>query len=345
MQSHASECILTDSTAFMGDVTLRSRVAQHRFWVQVMTFEGDSAGEALIAALLQCPAPDRRLCIDSYSLVVVNDTFVFSPSARRSPAMQAEIRQRDHLLETARANGIAVHFVNPVGPFLLRYPFRNHKKMVLVDDTAWIGGVNFSEHNFAWHDMMIRLDSAEVARELAHDFTQNWAGIRTERAVEITDGSLYFLDRKVLRHASPTTIKPGHRAMYNALFGELHQAKHEILVFSPYVSWPLLPQLRHIHTTDQARVRVVSPQQNNKALFRAGLQRAARRGDFELTLVPGTMSHLKAILIDRKTLLFGSSNYDFASYLFEEEIVVVSRATELIHEFIQKIALPYISDS
>jgi hypothetical protein len=45
------------------------------------------------------------------------------------------------------------------------------KKLALVDGrVAYLGGINFSEHNFAWHDMMFRFEDAGLAGFLASRF-------------------------------------------------------------------------------------------------------------------------------------------------------------------------------
>ena len=57
------------------------------------------------------------------------------------------------------------------------------------------------------------------------------------------------------------------------------------------------------------------------------------------------MSHLKAILIDDKTLICGSSNFDLVSYYFEQEIVLVLNDEMVVSEFIHKIKEPDLKNS
>src|SRR2546429_347531 len=47
---------------------------------------------------------------------------------------------------------------------------------VFVQRFAYLGGINFSEHNARWHDMMLRLDDAEAVSFLSEDFHSTWAG-------------------------------------------------------------------------------------------------------------------------------------------------------------------------
>ena len=54
-----------------------------------------------------------------------------------------------------RAAGVAVTFTQPWGPVLFFGLSRNHKKIYVVDDRAYLGGINISDHNFAWRDFMV----------------------------------------------------------------------------------------------------------------------------------------------------------------------------------------------
>eukprot|EP00179_Madagascaria_erythrocladioides_P023850 CAMPEP_0198358008 /NCGR_PEP_ID=MMETSP1450-20131203/129033_1 /TAXON_ID=753684 ORGANISM="Madagascaria erythrocladiodes, Strain CCMP3234" /NCGR_SAMPLE_ID=MMETSP1450 /ASSEMBLY_ACC=CAM_ASM_001115 /LENGTH=111 /DNA_ID=CAMNT_0044064703 /DNA_START=27 /DNA_END=359 /DNA_ORIENTATION=- len=104
------------------------------------------------------PAEDKRLLIDSYSKLVINDHFIPSLKYLRDGDFRSEVKNTKRLVEEARENGIAVTFTNPLGWMALKYPLRNHKKMVILDsEVSFLGGINFSDHNFAWHDMMVQL--------------------------------------------------------------------------------------------------------------------------------------------------------------------------------------------
>jgi phosphatidylserine/phosphatidylglycerophosphate/cardiolipin synthase-like enzyme len=65
---------------------------------------------------------------------------------------------------------------------------------------------------------------------------------------------------------------------------------------------------------------------------------APRRG-MRLSLLP-RMTHAKVALIDERILLFGSSNFDFASYRVNNEFVAIIRDAGLIAEIGQKLLHP-----
>ena len=297
-----------------------SSSATDSIYAQAMTFEGDDAGKWLIDIMKSCPAKDKRLLIDSYSKVVINDHFVNSIKYLKDTTFRNEVKETSRLIDEAKSAGIDVRFTNPVGFFGQKYPLRNHKKMVIVDgEVSFLGGINFSDHNFEWHDMMIQLNDKVLGESLVHDFNTTWSDTNQSKRIETDEGELYLFNGK--KSAS----------LYQGFFKHLENAKKSIQIISPYISEPLLGVLRKVAASD-VEITIVSPQENNKSIFKNIILSEQKKGYFKLKEYPG-MSHMKAILIDDEKLIFGSSNYDLVSYYFEQEVVFVSTDMELIADF------------
>lgn len=301
-----------------------AKTAEESLLAQAMTFEGDEAGKWLIDVVEASPAKDKRLLIDSYSKVVINDHFVFSAKYLKDAAFKNEVKETKAIIARAEALGIQVKFTNPVGLIGQRYPLRNHKKMVIVDGkTSFLGGINFSDHNFAWHDMMVELGDKKLGGSLVEDFDNTWNGINQSTAIETDEGSLYLFNGSKSRE------------LYDDFFGHIRAAKETVQIISPYISEPLLGVLRSVAASGVA-ITIVSPQKNNKSIFKHIIRSEQQKGYFKLKEYPG-MSHMKAILIDDEKLIFGSSNYDLVSYYFEQEVVFVSEDPMLIKDFKDKV--------
>ena len=316
--------ILLGSDQFMNRLDAIAKTANTSFLVQTMTFEGDRAGEWLIKIIQSSPARDKRLLLDHYSNVVVNDHFVVSGKYLFDAGFRSEIRNTKKLIKNARKAGIEVKFTNPVGFLGQKYPLRNHKKLVIVDGKySYLGGINFSDHNFKWHDMMIELKDEKVGKSLTQDFDHTWNGKNQSKKIELDSSELYFFNGR------KSTI------LYQDFFDHLRMAKKSIKIISPYVSEPLFSVLREI-SKNGAKVSIISPSENNKSIFRNLILSEFRKGYFELKEFEG-MSHMKAILIDDEKLIFGSSNYDVISYYFEQEIVMISKDIDLILDFKSKV--------
>ena len=324
--------VLVGSTAFMKALGERAQSAQDLLYVQAMTFEGDSAGEELIDLMIDSPAKDKRLIVDSFSKAVVSDHFVFGPKYLKDASFRAEVENTYLLIRKAEANGVQVKFVNPTGPLMLRYPLRNHKKMMVVDGLySYLGGINFSDHNFAWHDMMIELEGQSIGEAIQADFLSTWNGTNQSTKVDLESQQLYFFNG----------IKS--KDLYEDFFDEVRGAQSKITVISPYVSEPLLPVLKKVAKSGIA-VEIISPKENNKGLFHDYLLSQSGKRFFTLLHHPG-MFHLKAMLIDDSKLVFGSSNYDLISYHFEQEVVMVSEDEHLVKSFRSQVLNPMKSAS
>ena len=142
--------------------------AKRRVLVQAMTFEGDTAGLGVAHAIAAATAPDRRVLVDDYSRNVINDTLL--PLPFRPSSVLAEARRTLAMFGDLVGQQVGVRITNPVLGHPLRYPLRNHKKLLVMDDVAYVGGINFSDHNFEWHDLMLRIEDREVAEFLVADF-------------------------------------------------------------------------------------------------------------------------------------------------------------------------------
>ena len=315
--------ILVDSAEFMDDLEERIGHAKNRVLVQAMTFEADDAGMRLYNAMKESSASEKTLSVDAYSQVNINDgwahgwRYLFNPEHRR------EVDDTRKILRSSGEFGVRVEITNPIGFLGIRYPFRNHKKIVVVDGVAYLGGVNFSNHNFIWHDFMVRISNLEVVEKLVEDFHVTCQKANQSGVIDLGHSRLYFLDGV------------NSKKEYAVLFDEILTAQKSITILSPYVSDPLLSKLLKLDKGIQ--VNVITPKDNNKSLIKSGLLGRVRRMNINLYEYCGGMSHLKAILVDDSKLIFGSSNFDMVSYFLEQEVVLTSQDAVLIDTFKKRI--------
>src|SRR5258708_17859313 len=151
--------LLVDFSEFWSRLSEDIASAQRSVFVQTFAFEGDQVGKKLSDALLSSPAKDKRLLADSFTRVVLSDRFRYLPANLLDEELRDEARETSAMIACLKRAGVAVKFTNPYGPSPRRVLSRNHKKLIVIDEAiAYIGGINFSEHNAAWHDMMLRID-------------------------------------------------------------------------------------------------------------------------------------------------------------------------------------------
>ena len=328
--------ILVDSAPFWKALRADLAEAREYAYLQTYSFDGDSVGTALTEALLAARVGDRRLLIDSYTRANQSDRWIPAPGYLFDRELREEVRNTRRLVAALRSGGAGVRFGRPFGFMGHRVLRRDHKKLMLFDDrVAYLGGINFSEHNFEWHDFMIRIEDAEVVRFLKRDFVCSWDG-RSERS------SRRFSTLGLDLHTLPGR---GNREAFAGLVSRIANAERSIQVVSPYLGPPFT---RHLAAAAArgVKVQVVNPLENNLGYLQRYLFAEAARSGFELHLFEDRMIHMKCMLIDDSVLVTGSSNFDLLSYHgFLAEIVAVIRSRSVIDDFHRTVLEPMLAGS
>lgn len=270
--------------------------ATERIFIQVMTFDGDRAGigvaERLVAAAKR--GVDVRLTVDIFAFRYVSDTRVTEYE------VQDEVRETHAMFDRLEAAGVDVTYVGPWGPMLAFVAIRHHKKIFVIDDTAYLGGINVSDHNFAWFDFVVSLKDPMVVGELVDDFHATRRGERSARAGAIVTN---------------TCIEERFDAVISS-------AEHSILIVSPYA---LDSPLSRLLAAANAREKVVvTPQRLNSVLLRWAaeyVRERVQKAGVDLQTMPDFF-HAKFVLVDGQRLLVGSSNFGRHSFRCNQEVCV-----------------------
>ncbi len=323
--------LLVNAPEFVDAVEPAILQARCRVLVQVMTFEMDSVGRRFWDLLVRSPAEEKVLCVDAFSTAKISDDLIFSLRFLSDPEFRREVRDTRKLLRSAERNGVRIVVTNPMGCLWRKFPIRNHKKMMVVDDEAFLGGFNLSEHNFRWHDLMMRTGCPTLVAALAGDFYDTMRGVNSSRIVPTPLGKLYFLDGR------------RSRAEYEELFATIERARESIDVITPYVSDPLLARLAQL--AESVRVRVINPAHNNKAILQQELFRAAAGSNLEVLLYQPEMCHVKAVVVDGTQLILGSCNFDFVAYDLQQEVVLCTDHRGLVEQFRDRVLEPMLAQS
>src|SRR6266480_1786774 len=264
--------LLINFAEFWSRVNEDIRSARHAVFVQTFAFEGDAVGRQLSAALLSSPAPDRRILADSFTRIVLSDRFRFSPANFFDRELRREARATAEMLREIKSAGVELKFTNAYGATPRRLLSRNHKKLIVIDNsTAYFGGINFSEHNAAWHDMMLRTDNAEAVAFLREDFLSTWTGRDQVARGEFDGLELLTMDG---RH---------NRAAFQRVLDLIDAARQTIFVESPYITFPFYERLREAARRG-VDVKIVTPEQNNWSYFAKYARVESARSQIDLRL-------------------------------------------------------------
>jgi cardiolipin synthase len=214
-----------------------------------------------------------------------------------------------------------------------RFIGRNHKKLVLVDDRiAYFGGINACDHNFAWHDVMLRVEDPELGAFLREDVRATLRGENVPGRARFGDVEVILLDGVQ------------NERLNEPVFGLIRGARRSIDIESAYLSFPFYDELAAA-VRRGVSVTLIAPEFNNKPNLDGYAQWICANAGISLRLYTGRMLHTKAMLVDDDALVIGSSNFDFLSHRIQQEVMAIVRNPQLIAEFRRDVLEPDLARS
>jgi cardiolipin synthase len=317
--------LLVDSDEFWQRLKADIAAAKDTIYMQTLSFEGDRVGQLLSDALLSSEAEDIKIVIDYWTRHVLSQKVVYSPRNLFNRRLHQEAAETKRLVQILTKEGIQVKFVNPYGPLMLKMANRNHKKLVVLDNhIVYIGGINFSEHNFSWHDMMLRIENPAIAHVIANDFLATWDGKNRNSSYDFKGFHFHIFDGYT------------NETAFNKIFALMEKAKTSIVIESAYITFPFYERLRAIREKGVA-VTIIAPEANNRPIFNGYTRWESVRSGFDLRLYQGRMTHLKLMLIDDNCLLVGSANFDYLSYHSQQELIAVITDLKIISQVKERV--------
>jgi cardiolipin synthase len=241
----------------------------------------------------------------------------------------------DSFWDALRIAGGAVRWFHPIARGLL--PFRNHRKLLLVDDhIAFIGGMNIADeyyrgaHGLApWRDNVLEISGREVAR-LRRSFKRMWARadapfrrlflrlrrLRVARRID-PGGAIRFLES-----GPEDPMRPVRRAYRQLVQGAARSIDLAMGYFYPHGR---MMRILKRAVKRGVRVRLLFPQKTDVPMARwaaRGLYGRLLRAGVEVWEYLPTMMHAKLAIAD-DTVIAGSANLDIRSGSINYELVAV----------------------
>jgi cardiolipin synthase len=236
------------------------------------------------------------------------------------------------ILDVLEAGGCQVAWYNPIRWYTLgRFNNRTHRKSLIVDGrVAFTGGAGIADHwrgnargPDEWRDMQIRLEGPAVVpfqTGFAHNWQQTTGELITGDAYyPILDASGPLAVQTLL--SSPETGASNVRTMY---YLSIVCARESIYIANPY----FVPDPAAIDTLIEARQRgvdvriMVSGIRNDNWLARHNSVRLLGRllaAGIEIQEFNRTMLHHKTMVVDRRWVTLGTTNFDNRSFAHNEE--------------------------
>ncbi|HSS45109.1 MAG TPA: phospholipase D-like domain-containing protein [Thermoanaerobaculia bacterium] len=303
-------------------------------------FGGDEAFAAMQAAI---ESAREQVLVESYIWKDDETGHVFREALGRAAARGVAVRvladafgsfaTRAGFWRGMRERGIEVRLFHPLFPHPFFQPFRDHRKILVVDRrVAFTGGMNIGDEYGSsraartgpWRDTHARVEGP-AAWEMAIVFSEAWShagGSPLELpALEPSGGSgaaVLVLDSRPGR---------GHGETASVLSAIAGAARRRIWIVNAYFA----PRLRAVRILGEAvrrgaDVRLLLPGRSDVSLVRhaghghyaALLERGVRVFEYQAAIL-----HAKTLVADDYVSLVGSTNLDFRSFHFNAECNLV----------------------
>jgi cardiolipin synthase A/B len=307
---------LTDGTQAFNCVMGAIQDAHHTIYIATFILGRDETGQAIIKALSQKAARGIRVCLllDDLGSIGISKKFL-------SPLVDA---------------GGQVAFFMPMVhiPFRGRANLRNHRKMVICDDTnAIIGGMNLASEYMGsgdttnrWKDLslMVKGPAVHCFRDI---FKADWK-FASKKEIDKNPDPRHEIKQgsKGLTQVIVSGPDIASDSLRNAIITAVFRANHRIWIVTPYfVPDEILLESLYIACHRGIEVSIIIPEKSNHRiadLVREGYLRRVQESGANIMLYQPSMLHAKAILFDDSLAMVGSSNMDMRSLLLNYEIAL-----------------------
>ncbi len=206
--------------------------------------------------------------------------------------------------------------------FLSHFLHRTHRKILVVDEnTAFVGGVNFHQSSWHWNDLAV-----QVKGRLVKYIIQSFANVYAEcggKDIKILAQNKKIISDKTrtwLVEHFPVSKKSSLKKIYKEHIGK---AEKNIILITPYFTpkrW--LVGILHQAVLRGVKVEVLLPKSTDHFI----IDRVNYFYMFKLSklgvdfYIQPQMNHAKVMIIDFKEGIVGSNNLDFLSFELNSEV-------------------------
>jgi cardiolipin synthase len=224
--------------------------------------------------------------------------------------------------------------------FFTRNHRRNHRKMLIIDDAiSYIGSANLTDYSLNWRESMLRIKSG-VAAVLKKAFQQHYKIYNNyvfEKQIKIR--KLTFEDCEIVRDV-PSLTRQRIRSRYIKL---IRNAGLEVTIETPYFLPSFFVRKALLDAAKRGvNVTVIMPKHSDVGLIdllrNRNLGLLSKNGVRLLFYTPHNL-HAKLLLVDKDIFSIGSPNFDYRSFRFQHEIVLIGTDQDAIKQISQHVAV------
>lgn len=210
---------------------------------------------------------------------------------------------------------------------------RNHRKLLLIDDKiTYIGSSNITGYNLNWKESVLRMEDP-ITTVFKRIFLQDFR-IYKKYVLNVVYYSKkeVFNNFEILRDVPNIAVKK-----INYRFVKLiNEAKKRVVIETPYFLPGFLLRKAMINAVKRGvEVQVIMPRQsdvNIVDILRNKYLGPLAKSGIQFLLYTKNNLHAKLMLIDDTTFAIGSSNFDYRSFRYMFEIVLIGHENLIINQ-------------
>jgi len=210
---------------------------------------------------------------------------------------------------------------------------RNHRKLLIIDDTiSYIGSANLTDYSLNWRESMLRIKS-DISISFKKVFIEHYIIYnkyvfeKLIRIKKITHGKC-----EIIRDA-PSLTRQRIRRRYIEL---IRTANSEVVIETPYFLPGFLIRKALIDAAKRGvNVKVIMPRHSDVGLIdilRTRYLGVLYKNGIKLMFYGPHNLHAKMMLTDKKVYSIGSPNFDYRSFRYQHEIVVVGEEKSVVKQ-------------
>ena len=218
--------------------------------------------------------------------------------------------------------------------FFTKNHCRNHRKLLLVDDhISYIGSANIAGHSLNWCESMLRIEDTDLNKQFRRIFEQDFEMYNRYTFKKPALTRLIRSDQYEIIRDVPSITRQKIKKRYEAL---IKGARQRVVIETPYfLPGFLLRKAMSDAVKRGVDVTVIIPE--NSDVHMVDLLRGRYLGmlhkhgvNFRLFL-PHNL-HAKLLLVDNETFSIGSANFDYRSFRYLHEIVLIGTDDKIIQQ-------------
>ena len=237
-------------------------------------------------------------------------------------------------LKKLHAIGVEVYPFLPFrfGRFLVSLNYRNHRKIIVIDDkVAFTGGINISDKYLKgdpllgnWHDMHLRIEGSAAA-QLNYVFAMDWYLV-SEKPIPLTVPTKFGVGSEAKKsvqivYGGPDDDFP---ILEQAYLGIIHSAKKYLYVINPYViPGQAILQALLMAALSGVDVRILLSEKSDSKIVNWSIRSyfgSLLKSGIKIYLFHDGFLHSKIMVSDDAISTIGTANFDDRSFEHNYEV-------------------------